>query len=128
MYALSDENIALRALQKMDIKIIRNEFRYMKSGFTITIRWDGAGILRNGKIVLIEVEKSELNINHVWKHMFDLVLMIGQGTSINKIIWITLKYNLSKLKEMIRSWATYYSLLINIILPEIEYRAINEFL
>ena len=80
------EKLAVYAVQKaLGIKKRDGKFKYVREGKEINFEWDGAGIDKNGSIVLVEVELQDPMDWHIQCHLCRIAIMIRCGGTCRKI-------------------------------------------
>jgi hypothetical protein len=100
------------------------KFRYIIQDKEIAFEWDGAGLNKNGAIVLCEVELTRaFSTLHIHGHLSRLAIMIGLNENVIKLIWIVYPSMYKKLKSIVDAWLSGFLTISKVGLPPIEYRA-----
>lgn len=87
----------------------------------LEFRWDGAGVDREGNIVLLEEEGTFSNL-HIQGHLARVSLMITFGEPVKKLIWIVSKKKYPRLRNLVESWVSLSKNKLCLQFPTIEYR------
>jgi hypothetical protein len=118
------EKLAVYAVQKaLGIKKYDGKFKYVKKGSReISFEWDGAGVDKNGSIVLVEVELQNPTDWHIQCHLSRIAIMISCGEKVKKLVWVTYPSKYQKLRSIVDTWMNYFSHVCNVEFPQIEYR------
>jgi len=117
----TDEEIARRAIAFLHFDILPPKFSIIKNNITYTIQWDGCAKSDNN-IIIIEVERGKINKLHIIYHLLNLLLLIKNGISIDKIIWIVDWPSKNELKEIIKEFNTIFDDVFTCKLPPYEIR------
>jgi len=98
-------------------------FKYVDSATNrcIEFQWDGAGIDRFGKVVLIEEEESQPNQMHIHAHLARIILMVGMGENISKVVWVVREEDVDELVKIVETWKIFHSRISTIKLPPFYY-------
>jgi len=120
------EKCVSRIRRELHLAYHGKKFEYFDSvsGQEIKFDWDGAGIA-NKSIVLIELELGGISEWHIQTHLSRLAIMIDQGTSIEKLVWIVDRGAFLTLKNAVDAWLTFFVPICKVKLPNMEYRTPN---
>ena len=91
----------------------------------VTIAWDGAGLDKNGSLILLEVEEY-VDEYHIKNHLLNLLLMMNRGKTVDTLIWIAPDAFLGKLKETVEIWGTILESICCLKLPQMKYLSLDE--
>ena len=116
-----DDEIAYEIIKRLDLKPVSARFDFFINGRLITIIWDGAGLNEKGSLVLVEVEKGEINESHIKNHMLNILLMVNQGKAVDTVIWVTRRGALNILKAIVGTWKIVLESACRIKLPKMNY-------
>ena len=99
-------------------------FNYFGSDkrLSLTFRWDGAGITREGETVVIEEEMPPFSPMHIQVHLARINVMLAQGEKINKLIWLVPAETYLDLDRIVLPWITLAGNSANVNFPTVEYR------
>ena len=99
-------------------------FRYysLERKASLTFRWDGAGITREGDTVVIEEEKPPYSQLHIQGHLARIGVMLNQGERVKKLIWLVPSDAFVDLDRIVWSWIQMVGAGKSGRLPVIEYR------
>ena len=102
--AWNAEEAVTQVIKKLHLhKTDHNFSLYINDEYSLRISWDGAGLLHNGSLVLIEAEMCDtINEEHIRNHIINLLVMCAkQNTKIHSLVWIVYPHNALLLKEII---------------------------
>jgi len=111
-------------MRELRLKGHEGGFRYFdsNSGYEIVFEWDSAGISNAGGIVLIELELGGISDWHIQTHLCRLAVMIAQGTSVEKLVWVIDQGAFQSIKNQVNSWLAFFRPVCKVSLPNMEYR------
>lgn len=89
---------------------------------SLTFRWDGAGITREGDTVVIEEEKPPYSRLHIQGHLARIGVMLNQGERVKKLIWLVPSDAFVDLDRIVLSWILMSGENRSAKFPVIEYR------
>jgi hypothetical protein len=120
----------VRALRALDLREREGAgqdggvFRYYgpKQKLSMTFRWDGAGITKDGQTVVIEEEKPPFSQIHIQGHLARIRLMSDYGEKVKKLIWLVPSGTHVDLDRIVLPWVTISEKATKRRFPKMEYR------
>jgi hypothetical protein len=119
-----EQKSMMEIIRRLRIRTFKKRFIYSKRNpyRKLVFEWDGAGISKEGKIVLIEAELKNIDEWHIQNHLAKVAVMVGRGTPIVKLVWIVYREHFRLLRHYVDSWLTFFLPVIKVQFPDIEYR------
>ena len=95
-------------------------FRYVHPE-DIEFRFDGAGIDREGELVVVEEESGPITSLHIYGHLARLLVMAVLGDPVAAVGWVVEERHLENLRRVIRPWYNLASRFSKVSIPRPYY-------